>query len=374
MRVLIAPDSYKGSMEAIDVAKAIGRGIADAGGDIMIMPMADGGEGTVRALVSATKGTHMLTKVTGPLGRPVMADWGMSGDSKTAFIEMASASGLPLVGDNKNPLITTTFGTGQLILAALQSGASKIILGIGGSATVDGGQGMLQALGVRFLDEHGQSVKLGGGYLSDIVTIDVSQMDKRICDLELLVACDVDNPLCGKNGAAYIYGPQKGADDAMVRVLEDNLAHYAKLIKEQLDIDIIDLPGAGAAGGLGAGLVAFLNGKLKPGVEIVAEAVQLDLFMSKADLVITGEGNTDSQTVHGKVAVGVAAIAKKYDIPVICLSGGLGDGYQKVYEHGITACFSIMDKPMSLDEAMEDTESLLYNAAFALGNILAACK
>lgn len=369
MRVLIAPDSYKGSLEADKVAETIGRGFSDAGHDVIVMPMADGGEGTVSALISATKGRLMQNMVTGPLGRPILADWGISPDNKTAFIEMAAASGLPLVGDRKNPLITTTFGTGQLILAALNSGASRIILGIGGSATVDGGQGMLQALGVRFLDAKGNMVKLGGGYLNEIVKIDISYLDKRICDLEILVASDVDNPLCGANGAAYIYGPQKGADKKMVMELDNNLKHYANVIKEQLKVDILNFPGAGAAGGLGAGLVAFLNAKLKPGVEIVAQAVGLDKLMANVDLVVTGEGNTDSQTINGKVAVGVAAVAKEYNIPVICLSGGLGDGYEKVYEHGIMACFSIIDKPMSLNEAMENTSSLLYNAAYALGKI-----
>jgi len=372
MKVLIAMDSYKGCLSADDAGQAVGRGFADAGHETIIIPMADGGEGTVSALVSATCGRMMESEVLDPIERHINAQWGISGDERTAFIEMSAASGLPLVGEQKSPLTTTTYGTGQLIMQALDCGVRKIILGIGGSATVDGGQGMLEALGVRFLDSDGIDLKRGGGFLGDLVTIDTSYLDERIPNTEFLIACDVDSPLCGSTGAAHLFAPQKGADKTMVELLERNLRHFAAVIKNQHGKDILSLPGAGAGGGIAAGAIAFLHAALKPGVEIVSSAVGLKDHIKNADLVITGEGNTDEQTIHGKVVAGVASLARPFNLPVICISGGLGEGYNTLYDYGITACISICDKPMMLKDAISNASELLYNTGYMLGRIYKA--
>ncbi|MCG2821421.1 MAG: glycerate kinase, partial [Candidatus Atribacteria bacterium] len=322
MKIVVAPDSFKGSLTAIEVSDAIEQGIREVfpGAEIVKIPMADGGEGTVQCLINAVGGEILREKVTDPLGGEVLAHYGILGDKKTAVIEMAEASGLTLVPENKrNPLITTTYGTGQLIKAALNQGCRKMIIGIGGSATNDGGAGMVQALDVRLLDKQDKEIGFGGAELMNIHHIDISQMDQRISKLEILVASDVKNPLCGHSGATRIYGPQKGATEEMMVILEEALARFAHIINKALHKDVKDIPGAGAAGGLGAGLMAFLDAKLKPGIEIIIEAVKLEEAMKDADLVITGEGKIDIQTIYGKVPVGVAKIAKKYHVPVMAI-------------------------------------------------------
>ncbi|KXS41160.1 MAG: glycerate kinase [Candidatus Frackibacter sp. T328-2] len=373
MRLLIAPDSFKGSLTALEVAESLGRGLqrADTEFEIEKLPMADGGEGTVRSLVDATDGELISKEVTGPLGDRVEAFFGILGDGNTAVIEMAAASGLPLVPEGKrNPAKTTTYGTGELIKAALDEGCAKLIIGIGGSATNDCGVGMAQALGGKFLDKNGKDVGFGGGELEAIQKIDLNGLDSRIEEVEIQVACDVDNPLYGKNGAAYIYGPQKGATPEVVKELDEGLKSIAQVIKDDLNKDVNSIPGVGAAGGLGAGLTAFLGADLKPGIDIVIETSKIEDKIREVDIVITGEGMIDSQTIFGKTPIGVARVAKKYDLPVIGVAGSLGDGANKVYEEGIDTLFSIVDKPMDLEVAMEQAQRLLERLGENLGRFL----
>ncbi len=366
MNILIAPDSFKDSLSAQKAGEAIYNGITSMPGEwnIQILPMADGGEGTVDALINATNGNLHYTEVYDPLMRKVRAKYGILGDGKTAVIEMAAASGIELLNsEERNPWITSSFGTGQLISAALDKGCNRIIMGIGGSATNDGGIGMAQALGVIFLDKNGKPVGHGGGELSKINRIEVQGMDPRITDCEIDIACDVTNPLTGLNGASMIYAPQKGADKEMVQKLDTNLKHFAKLVKEQLNKDVDTIPGAGAAGGLGAGFLAFTQAVLKPGFEIVRRETKLDDHIQWADLVITGEGKIDFQTQFGKTPMGVARVAKKYDKPVIAIAGTLGEGYQELYFLGFDSIVSIIDKPMSLQEALITAPQLLERSA-----------
>lgn len=373
MQIVVAPDSYKGSLSAVGVADAMERGILSVFPDATVVkvPIADGGEGTVEALVGTTGKSLAQEDVMDPLGRPITAAWGVLGDRSTAVVEMAAASGLTLLTrEERNPLVTTTFGTGQLILAALDRGYRRLILGIGGSATNDGGTGMARALGARFLDEDGQELPHGGGALSRLATLDVAGMDPRLAELELLVACDVDNPLCGPNGASAIYGPQKGATPSMVAELDAALGRYAGMAAKVTGRDIAGLPGAGAAGGLGAGLLFFTGAHLRPGVQIVLEASSFTEKLKTADLVITGEGLTDHQTVMGKAPVGVAAAAAPFGVPVIGLSGGLGQGSEKVLEHGIAALMSIAPGPMALDACMAAAGQLVEEAAARLCRLL----
>lgn len=365
MRIVIAPDSYKGSMTAAEVATAMARGVRRLfpEAELDLVPMADGGEGTVQALVDATGGRLITATVTGPLGEPVDATFGLLGDGQTAVIEMAQASGLPLVApERRNPLLTTTYGTGELIRLALDHGARRLIIGIGGSATNDGGVGMAQALGARFLDANGAEIPLGGGALGQLDRIDLRNLDPRLQTTTITVACDVDNPLTGQRGAAAVFGPQKGATPAMVEVLDANLHHLATVIRRDIGKDVADLPGAGAAGGLGAGLLAFLGATLRRGVEIVVEAVGLTERCAGATLCLTGEGGTDFQTVRGKTPMGVAQAAKAHGVPVICISGGLGREYRQVYVVGIDAVTCIMPGPMTLDEAMARGPELVEEA------------
>ncbi|PSW18527.1 glycerate kinase [Photobacterium sanctipauli] len=356
MKIVIAPDSYKESLTAMEVATAIEAGfrqvLPDA--EYIKLPMADGGEGTVQSLVDATGGDLVECRVTGPLGEQVNGFYGVMGHGKTAIIEMAAASGLHLVTPElRNPMKTTTFGTGELILDALDKGAQHIIVGIGGSSTNDGGIGMAQALGIRLLDENGNEVGFGGEALAQIRTIDTSKVDPRLADIKLEVACDVDNPLCGPKGASHVFGPQKGATPEMVAQLDTNLAHYAELIKAQLGRDIKDTAGAGAAGGLGAALLGLFEASLRPGIEIVMDAVNLKEVVADADLVITGEGRIDSQTIHGKTPIGVARTAKRYNVPVIGIAGSLSNDCDVVYDHGIDAAFSVVSGAMSLQDALD---------------------
>jgi glycerate 2-kinase len=370
MKIVIAPDSFKESMSAMEAACAIEKGFKQVFPDAeyVKVPMADGGEGTVRSLVDATGGEIRKETVTGPLGTAVEAFYGLTGDRKTAVIEMAAASGIHLVPKEKrNPLVTTTKGTGELIRAALDQRVERIVIGIGGSATNDGGAGMAQALGARLLDRDGNPLGFGGGELSKLDSIDLSQLDPRLKEVHIEVACDVDHPLTGKRGASAVFGPQKGATPEMVTILDANLARFAQVVKETLGIDVDPIPGAGAAGGLGAGLIALLGASLKRGVDVVADAVQLDKHMAQASLVITGEGKIDGQTIHGKTPVGVAKRAKKYGVPVIGIAGMLGEDCDAVYRHGIDALFSIVPGTVSLETALLNgekyTEQLAENLA-----------
>ena len=373
MKVLVAPDSFKDCLSARKVGEAIRTGIVNAPGkwDIRIIPLADGGEGTAEALIDATGGKFLYAEVLDPLMRPVRAKYGILGDGNTAVIEMAAASGIELLTPaERSPWITSSFGTGQLLLDALNKGCNRIIIGLGGSATNDAGVGMAQALGTRFLDNKGGSVGKGGGELSGIRRIETGGLDLRVNNCEIIVACDVKNPLTGPNGASIIYGPQKGADEVMVKKLDKNLKQFAKLVKNQLDREIDNIPGAGAAGGLGAGFLAFTRAVLRPGFEIISKETRLDKHIQWADLIITGEGKIDYQTQFGKTPAGVAKIAKKYNKPVIALAGTLGEGYQELFAFGFDAIFSIIDKPMSLNEAIKDTPQLLERCTYAIMNMI----
>ena len=377
MKVVIAPDSYKGCLSALEVAKAMERGVLSVfpSAEVRKIPIADGGEGTVAALVTATNGQLRQTEVTDPLGNKIIAHWGVLGDGRTAVIEMAAASGLPLVPKEKrDPRVTTTYGTGELIKAALAEGLAKIIIGIGGSATNDGGTGMARALGVRFLDAAGQEVAAGGGSLAEICQIDATGLDPRLKNTEIVVACDVDNPLCGTRGASAVFGPQKGATPEMVQQLDAGLAKYASCARQATGRDVAEKAGAGAAGGLGAGLMFFTPAQLKPGVEIVLDAVGFSDIVRDADFVITGEGRTDFQTAFGKAPVGVAKVAKTHGAPVFCISGGLGDGAEDVLAQGIDAVMSICDRPLSLEECMAAGAQLIEPAAARLCRIVMAVR
>lgn len=366
MRVVVAPDKFKGSLSALTAARAIARGIAKACPTASIdpIPMADGGEGTVDALVEATGGSFREAKVTGPLGAPVTARFGILGDGATAVVEMASASGLVLIPrDARDPLRSSTRGTGELILAAVAAGARRIIVGIGGSATNDGGAGLAQAFGYRLLDAARQELEPGGGALNQLDRIDSHNRSRALDNVEIAVACDVDNPLCGPHGASAVYGPQKGADAAMVSVLDRNLDHFARVIERDLHHSIRDLPGAGAAGGLGGGLVAFAAGKLELGIALVIRAVGLEERLKQAELCVTGEGAIDASSAFGKTAVGVARLARSLGCPTIALAGSIGPGAEAVLDEGIDAYFSICPAPMTLDDAIAQGEPLLERAA-----------
>ena len=374
MKIVIAPDSFKGSLTALQVAEAIEVGLRRVFPDAAIekVPMADGGEGTVQSLVDATSGQILTAQVLDPLGNSINAQYGVLGDGVTAVIEMAAASGLTLVPlDKRDPRVTTTYGTGELIRAALAHGCRKLIIGIGGSATNDGGAGMAQALGAKLLTASGEQIKPGGGSLATLNSIDLSELDSRIAETETVVACDVNNPLTGKQGASHVYGPQKGATHEMIEVLDANLAHFDKTVQRDLSKSVGNVPGAGAAGGLGAGLMAFLDASLKSGIEIVTEATQLSKRFAGADLVITGEGQINFQTVFGKTPVGVAQVAKTHNIPVIAIAGSIADDSNGVYDAGIDAMIDIVPEPMSLETAIEDATILIETAAERAGRMIA---
>lgn len=373
MRILIAPNAFKGSISAFDAAKAIEEGILrvmpDA--DCMLLPIADGGDGTAEVLVYALGGRFISSEVINPLGKPISTTFALLNNGLTAMIEMANASGLRLItSEDRNPLIATTYGTGQLLQAALNVGARKLIIGLGGSATVDGGAGMAQALGARLLDAQGDEIGYGGGALRDLHTIDASALDSRLRECEIVAACDVDNPLVGKHGAARIFGPQKGATPEMVMQLDANVAHFAHIIQRDLGIDVLPLPGGGAAGGIAAGLIAFCNARLQPGIDLVLDTIGMDQHLENADLVITGEGRIDGQTAHGKAPVGVAMRAKRYGIPVVALAGGIGEGADNLYAHGIDAIIPIVSYPMPLEEAMHGAAILLRETSERLMRVM----
>ena len=371
MRIICAPDSFKESLTAAQAAQAMGRGIVGvaSGAQVDLCPIADGGEGTVDAMLSATGGEAQTTRVTGPLGEPVNAVWGLLGrtgdEPLTAIIEMAAASGLALVApDQRDATRTTTFGTGQLIEAALAAGAQRIIMGIGGSATNDGGCGMATALGAVFRDGDGQPVPTPGptgGTLCGIDTIDLDGIDKRIRQTQIIVACDVTNPLTGLNGAAHIYGPQKGATPKQVEQLDHSLAHLAQLIRDQLGKDIEQIPGAGAAGGLGGGLLAYLGARLQPGIELVLEAVGFDRRVQGCDLCLTGEGRLDGQSVSGKACLGVAAAARRAGVDTVALVGSVGPLAERTIDAGLKA-YHVIGPDLPVDESMRRAAQLLQSA------------
>lgn len=373
MKIVIAPDSYKESLSALQVAACIEQGfrkvLPDA--EYVKVPMADGGEGTVDTMIEATGGRKMVCEVVGATGGRQPAFWGISGDGRTAFIEIAAACGLAQVPrEVRNPLFTTTYGVGELILDALNQGVRHFIIGLGGSATNDGGAGMLQALGARFLDSAGAEIARGGAALAGLAAIDAAGLDSRLQDCRFDVACDVRNPLTGANGASAVFGPQKGATPPMVAQLDQALVHYAAVIRRDLGIDVEHLPGAGAAGGLGAAFAGVLGAELKSGVGIISELLGLEHTVCDADWVITGEGRIDCQSVNGKVPVGVAAAAKKFGKPVVVIAGSLGDGVEKVYACGIDAVFSVLNRcctfPEAQAEAAENVEKTAENIAALL--------
>ncbi|WP_122613909.1 glycerate kinase [Pseudomonas viridiflava] len=366
MKIVIAPDSFKDSLSAQAVADAIASGLAEVWPDAELVkcPMADGGEGTIEAVLDACEGQWMSAQVSGPLGDSVSAQWGWLAQSRTAIIEMAMASGLQLLTlKQRDACLTSTEGTGQLISAALDAGAQRVILAIGGSATNDGGSGMLSALGARFLDRNDQPLPRGGRALTDLARIDLSDLDPRLANVRVEIAADVDNPLCGPTGASHIFGPQKGASPDQVLALDAALAHFADHSARTLGRDLRDSPGSGAAGGMGFAAKAYLNASFRAGVEVVADLTGLEQALVGADLVITGEGRFDAQTLRGKTPLGVARVAQRQRIPVIVLAGTLGEGYEQLYRHGISAAFALTSGPMDLEHACREAPRLLQERA-----------
>jgi len=373
MKILIASDSFKDALPALAVCQAIGRGILRAlpQSETILFPMADGGEGTSEILTYHSRGVRIEKEANDPLFRPLMASYGLSGDGNTAFVEMAAASGLPLLkAEERSALKTTTFGTGELILDAIRRGAGKIVLGIGGSATNDAGMGMAEALGYRFFNSDNERLAATGENLGKVAAIDGSHLhfDPEAISVEVL--CDVDNPLYGERGAAYVYAPQKGADAAAVEQLDLGLRHFAAILEHQFGRDFAHIPGAGAAGGLGAGAMAFLRAKLRPGIEAVMDYTGFDKQLEGVDLVITGEGRIDRQTLHGKLICGITRRAKAREVPAIALCGALLAGPEDIEAIGLKAAFSIQNRPLSLEEALKETDELLENTAFNVGRAL----
>ena len=356
-KYVVAPDSFKESMTAKEVCDAMEKGIkeADSAAEVIKVPMADGGEGTVDSLVDATHGQRVIVEVTGPLGNKISAYYGILGNGITAVIEMAKASGLEIVEKKKrNPMITTTFGTGELIRDALDHNVKEIIIGLGGSSTNDGGSGMAQALGAKLLDQNNYQISFGGGNLDKLDKIDISNLDSRLQDVKIILASDVTNPLIGKEGASRVFGLQKGATPEMVEKLENNLQHYAKIVKRDLNKDVASVSGAGAAGGLGAGLMAFTTCEMRQGVDLAIEVTKLEDKIRDTDYVFTGEGGTDFQTKFGKTPYGVAKLGKKYHKPVISLAGYLGEGIDSLYSEGFTAIFGIIPGACDLSTALKN--------------------
>ena len=372
MKIVIAPDSFKDSLSAQGVADAIALGLAEVWPDAQLIkcPMADGGEGTVESVLAACDGELRRNTVRGPLGAPVNAAWGWLPHSHTAIIEMAEASGLQLVPvGQRDACVSSTFGTGELIRAALDAGAQRVILAIGGSATNDGGAGAVQALGVKLFDAQGQTLAPGGLALGQLARIDLSDIDPRLADVRFDIAADVDNPLCGPHGASAIFGPQKGASPQQVDLLDRALGHFADHCAKALNKDVRDEPGCGAAGGLGFAAKAFLGAQFKAGVEVVGELVGLADAVKGADLVITGEGRFDAQTLRGKTPFGVARIARQHGVPVIVIAGTLGEGYQALYEHGIDAAFALASGPITLEQACAEAPRLLRERASDIARV-----
>lgn len=372
MHILIVPDSFKGSLSSIEAAQCIDTGFRRvfSGCTSGLLPVADGGEGTVEALVAGAGGQIVTATVSDPLGRPVEAQFGLLEDG-WAVIEMAQASGLPLLApQERNPGRTSTYGTGQLIRAALDRGCRHMLIGIGGSATNDGGAGMAAALGVRFLDSGSALLPPGGLALANLAQIDLTQLDPRIRDTEFVVASDVTNPLCGSNGASAVYGPQKGASPQQVAALDEALAHYATLLATTCGLDVANLPGAGAAGGLGAGLMAFCSARLRPGIDVIFERLGLEAQIARADLILTGEGRVDATSANGKLLSGVGRLALRHRKPVIALTGSAGEGSQTLEALGIRAVVPIADGPISLEQSLADASRLITDAAERTARLL----
>lgn len=373
MRIVIAPDSFKECLSATSVAAAISAGVKKVNpeAEMVCIPVADGGEGTVEAIVSATNGIIKETPSVDALNRPIRSFYGILGDGKTAVIEMAAASGIELIApEERNPLITSTYGTGLLLKAAMDDGFTNIILAIGGSATNDGGAGMAQALGFDLQDKNGEPIGLGGGSLADLYSIDSSHVHPLLSTVKITIACDVRNPLLGTSGATFVYGPQKGATPPMLDILEENMAHFATILQQKFGTNFAEIPGSGAAGGLGAGLLAFCKAQLISGFDLINQLTHLEDQISRADLVFTAEGRIDSQTAFGKTISGVAQLGKKYQVPVIALAGKIEDDLTGLYRQGITAVFAIGDRPMSLDESKERAAELLAGTVEQLMRIL----
>jgi glycerate kinase len=374
MKIVIAPDSWKESLSALEVADCIEQGFREIFPEAhyVRLPVADGGEGTVEAMIAATGGRRVALEVTGPLGDRVAAFYGLSGDGRCAFIEMAAASGLELLPlAQRNPLITTSWGTGELICHALEAGVQQIIIGIGGSATNDGGAGMLQALGVSLRDAQGRELERGGAALAQLSAIDISGLRPELAHCHIDVACDVTNPLIGERGASAVFGPQKGATPEMVAQLDAALENFARVVRQALGTEIQSLPGGGAAGGMGAALHAFCGARLRPGVEIVTGALKLEDQVCDADLVITGEGRIDSQSIQGKVPFGVAQVARRHNKPTIAIAGSLAPDVGVVHQHGIDAVFSVINRICSLEEALDNAAENLRATARNIAAALA---
>ena len=362
MNILVAPDSFKDSLSASEVSRIIYEAISAVipSASIRQIPISDGGEGLLEALLTPLQGTLVSVSVKDPLHRTIEASYGLVDQGKTAIIEMATASGLELLSiEERNPLITSTYGTGELIKNALDKGCTKIIIGLGGSATNDGGIGMIKALGGLFLDQYNQEIADGGGALSTLHSIDLSGLDKRLQQVAIVCACDVDNPLTGPSGASYVYAKQKGASDNMLAVLDSNLSNYATVIKATLNKDLEHISGTGAAGGTAMGLLAFLDATLTPGIALIKELLHLEKHIKEAQLVVTGEGKIDIQTLHGKTIMGIASLSKKHSIPVLVFTGSIGHGISEIYDQGVTAIFSIVSEPMSLETAIKNAAELL---------------
>lgn len=375
MKVLVCPDSFKGSLSASQAAQAIGEGASRASKNIGVikMPLADGGEGTLDCLLETLNASKIKTQVHDPIMRKIESHFGWKEDSKLAIIEMGKASGFGLLTEEeRNPMTTTTYGTGELMKKALDTGCEQMIVALGGSATNDGGAGMLEALGVRFLNKHSRPLEKGGGRLIDLERADFSSLDKRLLTCKIIIAGDVTNPLLGKNGASLVYARQKGADDKAVKSLEESLTHYIRIVEKETGKAVQNQAGAGAAGGLGAGLLLFPHAEMKAGFKLVSEMLDLERAVKNSDIIITGEGKVDGQSAYGKVPQGVGNLAKKYNKPVICLAGAISEGAEKLYDQGVTSIFSITNGPMGLAEAKEKAYELLEEATYNL--IKSTCK
>ncbi|MCP8852474.1 glycerate kinase family protein [Latilactobacillus sakei] len=379
MKIVLAPDSFKNSVTAIEASHAMRAGFKKVfpKATYVEVPMADGGEGTVQSMVDATGGRFLTAEVVNSLGQKVTAQYGILGDRETAVIEMAAASGIQFINEQtRNPLVTTTYGTGQLIEAAVKQGVKTIIIGLGGSATNDGGAGMAQALGVQLLNADQQSLGSGGGALADLASIDATGMLPALADVKIVIASDVTNPLIGEKGASAVFGPQKGATPEMVAQLDRNLAHYAAIIERDLGISVAQTPGAGAAGGLGAGLLAFTKAQLQPGVEIVIEKTQLKTAVADADIVVTGEGGIDFQTQYGKTPIGVAQAVKAVNpqATVIAIAGNIGEGTDVLYDLGIDSIFCSTPGVMSLEKALANTKANLTQTSMNIARLIQKTK
>ena len=366
MKIVIAPQGFKGGISGLEAARAIARGVLAAVPDAetVLIPVADGGDGTLHALVDATGGEIFTSTVTGPINQQVEAQWGVMGDGRTAVIEMARASGLAMVPPRRrNPKVTTTLGTGELLREALERGYRRVIVGLGGSATNDGGAGMATALGARFLDSSGNSLPTGGGALARLDRIDTSGIVDQIAGAEIIAATDVTNPLCGPTGASAVYGPQKGASPELVAELDAALLNFARVVSRDIGRDVLDIPGAGAAGGLGAGLMAFAGAKMRSGIDMVCQVLDFDSHLAGADLVITGEGRADRSTVFDKAPVGVARHARAHGVPTVLLAGSLGEGHEELYDHGVASVLCISDGAMTFQQALSRTGEMLEGTA-----------